>query len=272
MVVAARDLELFVFREEPPDLVEGLRRNDQVTRWSSGRRDGHLHLREAMAVRGDHSHQLGAELPENAVQDRAAFLRRDREGGVIDELSQVARAHAPAVLELHRRETRKLVLGKAQDLEMRSPAVERHALLPHRGNFHWRWRQLARNLREFLCRDGDRARCVDIRTHLRADRDVEIGSGQPNSLVRRFDENVRQYGQCRLRWNRGGNRGEAFLQLLTGNRETHQRSPECGGRTESPSTALYREVSSSSSRARRHVDGRYNLMQRNQFARRRRCE
>src|SRR5207244_10640211 len=50
VIVAPRDLELFVFRKQAANLVECLWWNDQVARWCARGRDGNFHLRETVAV------------------------------------------------------------------------------------------------------------------------------------------------------------------------------------------------------------------------------
>src|SRR4051812_27570783 len=124
MVLTARDLELFVRGEESPHLLEGLGRDDEIARRRRGRLDGELHLRETMPIRRHHAHLLGAKLPQHAIENRPTLLGRDRERGMRDQLLQIARADAPALVESYRGKAREFVFRKSENLEVRLAAVE----------------------------------------------------------------------------------------------------------------------------------------------------
>ena len=89
MVVAACDFQVLLIGKEFAHLVQRLWHHDQVTglRTMTGHRD--VHFRQAMSVGGDHSHVIGLELPEHAVQDRTALLGAHRVGRVLDQLPHI---------------------------------------------------------------------------------------------------------------------------------------------------------------------------------------
>ena len=70
-----------------------------------------LHLGQSVPVGRDHERLLGAELPQNPVQDRSALFGRDREAGSLDQRLQVAGAHLPGGRKIYLWEGRELVLG-----------------------------------------------------------------------------------------------------------------------------------------------------------------
>src|SRR5207302_1597374 len=72
--------------------------NDQVGGRASLR--GHVHLGEPVAVCRHHAHPVGAQLPEHAVQDRAALLGGRRERHVPDELVYHSGRRLPGAVEL----------------------------------------------------------------------------------------------------------------------------------------------------------------------------
>src|SRR6185437_6606 len=153
--------------------------------------------------------------------NRPAFFGRRREGGVRDELLQVSGRNPQRLLELHRRETRKLALRQAQQLELRPSALERDALITRRGNLDRRRRQLARDLGKFSRGNRDRAGSLDVSDDLGAYGDVEIGSGDPDSLLGRLHEKVGQDWKGRLGRNGRCDRCQALLEFLTRDGETH---------------------------------------------------
>src|SRR5215213_4086923 len=130
MVVSTRDLEFLVRRKQTADLLESFWWYDEIIGRRTGRLDRHLHLRQPMAVRRHHAHRLRLELPEHSIEDGSTLLRAHGEGGVRDELLEITRPDSPAFVEPNRREARKLIAGKPEDLEVRPPTVERHSLLP----------------------------------------------------------------------------------------------------------------------------------------------
>src|SRR6478672_3334181 len=120
MVLPSRNLELFIGGKEPADLLERLRRNNQVCRGHSTRLDRYLHLGETVPVGRDHPHHVRTQLPQHTVQDRTAFFGGDREGRVRDQLLQLPRPDAPALVELDVRKRGKLIPGKTEEPEMRA--------------------------------------------------------------------------------------------------------------------------------------------------------
>src|SRR6185295_7796734 len=109
---------------------------------------------------------------------------------VRDQLLQIARPDAPTLVESDIRKGRELVARQTENLEMRSSAIERDALLACGGDADGRRRKLARDLAELLCWNRDCTRCFDVGGHLRGDRDVEISAGEPNAFVGCFDQDV----------------------------------------------------------------------------------
>lgn len=83
-----------------------------------------------MAIRGDHPHQVAAQFPKDAVEDRTALLRAGGEGRVANELLEISRGNAHRLVELHGREAWELGLRESKQLELRATALERDALIP----------------------------------------------------------------------------------------------------------------------------------------------
>src|SRR5918997_5278820 len=145
-----------------------------------------------------------------------------------DELLEIAGPDPPALIEPHRREARKFVSRKPEDLEVRPPTIERDSLLPSRGDLDRRGWELASDLRQLLRRNRDGAHCLDVCGDLGAHRDVEIRPGQANPLIRGLHENVREDGQGSLGGNARRHGCQPFLELLSGNRKPHHRSCVAG--------------------------------------------
>src|SRR5690242_11642892 len=72
VIAATGDSNAVVGREHAADLLQRVGRHDQVGGRAALR--GHVLLGEPMAVRRHLAHALGAQLPQDAVQDRAALL------------------------------------------------------------------------------------------------------------------------------------------------------------------------------------------------------
>ncbi len=175
MIIAARDLELFLGGKEFSHLLECLGRNDEV----AGRRlrfpnSGHLHLREPVAVGCDHSHAVRTKLPKDAVENRPAFFNRDCERGMRYQLLQVSRPNSPAVREFDRGKGRELVLWQAEQLELGSAAFERDSLLVYRCDLDRGWRKLACYLGELFSGNRNRSLGFDVSGYFSADGYVEI--------------------------------------------------------------------------------------------------
>src|SRR5687768_1093979 len=141
-----------------------------------------------MSVRSHHSHRLRLQLPQDAIEDRPALLGADCERCVGDELLQIARTDAPALVEPNRRKAREFVTRKAQDFEVRTSTVECHSLLTSCSNLNGRWREFPCDFSELLRRNRNRTHRLDIRGYFSADGNIEIRSGQTDSLIRRLHE------------------------------------------------------------------------------------
>ena len=220
-----RDLELLVLGKEPADLLERLGWNDEIAR--RARRSDLIGI-SIFARRWPFVATIrivsGLQLPEHAVEDRPALLGANRERRVRDQLLEIAGANAPALVEAHVRKAGNSSRGSPRILKCDATAIERHALLAGGGDPHRRRRELARDLAEFLGRDRDRARRLDVGRDLGRHGDVEVGAGEPNAFVGRLDQDVREHRQGRLRRNARGHRGKTFLQLFPGDRKPHHRS------------------------------------------------
>jgi hypothetical protein len=107
---------------------------------------------------------------------------------------------------------------------VRPAAIERDALLASRSHLHRRRWQLARDLAQLLCWHRDRAGGLHVGLDLGADRNIEIGTGEPDPLVRGLHQDIRQDGQCSLGRDARRDSCQPFLELLPGNREPHYRS------------------------------------------------
>src|SRR6185503_4492775 len=99
--------------------------------------DRHFHFRQSMSIRRDHAHHVGLELPKHTVEDRPAFLGRDSERCVGDELLKVSGANPPAFVEANVWKRGELVARKSENLEVRAAAIECDALLSRRGDANW---------------------------------------------------------------------------------------------------------------------------------------
>src|SRR5690606_12149948 len=112
IVLAPRNLDLILGAEQTLDLCERLRRHDQIDPGRPRRLRGDAHAGEAVPVRRDHPHLGIAELPEDAVEDRAALLRGDRVRGLTDQHVEDFAADLPALAEIYGRERGELIPGK----------------------------------------------------------------------------------------------------------------------------------------------------------------
>ena len=173
MILALRDFQLLLGGEQPPNLFERLRRDDEIGLLGAAHRD--FHLGQPMTVGCDHAHQFTTKLPEYAVQNGPALLGARRERRVTDQLLQLARRNPHRLLEMDRREARELGLRQTQQPELRPAALEGDALVTSRGDLHRCRRQLARNLAELPGRDRDCSCSLDICRDFRAHSDVQIG-------------------------------------------------------------------------------------------------
>src|SRR3954463_12248382 len=117
MIVTTRDLELLFRGKQSPHLLERFRRHDQI----AGRRtrgfNRNVHLGKTVTIGGNHAHAIRPELPQYAVQDRPAFLRRYRKRRMGYQLLQVARANSPALVEAYGGKCWKLIPRQAEQLE-----------------------------------------------------------------------------------------------------------------------------------------------------------
>ena len=246
VVVALRELDLGIARVEPADLLERLGGNDEIRRRSTGRR--HIHLGQAVTVRRHHAHPVGAQLPEHAVQDRPAFLRRRGKRHVSYQLVDDAGRRFPSLLEFHRGERGKLLAGQAQQFELGATRLDRDARFAGRGHTHRAQRELAGDVDQLLGRQRHGAVGIHLGGHCRAHRDVEIGAGQPQTagLLRGFHQNVGQHGKRRFGGDGSCHCRQAFLQLFPRNRELHAGRVVSEMRKVFSTTSLYRTTSSSS--------------------------
>src|SRR5688572_28482098 len=177
VVIASCDLELLVGGKQSTDLLQCLGRHDQIAGRRTSRLDWHFHFCKPMAIRGNHPHGFGFQLPQYAIEDGPTFLRADSKGRVGNQLLKVARANSPAFVETNTWKAGKFVSRQAEDLEVRPATVQCHALFPGSSNLHWGWRELTSNLSELFRWNRDRASCFDIRSHLGAHCDIEIRTG-----------------------------------------------------------------------------------------------
>src|SRR5262249_47701968 len=141
VVVAPSDLDRFVRTEEPADLLERFRWDDEI-RLAARALERHIHPGETMAVRRHHPHPVAPELPQNTVQNRTALFRARRERHMTNQLLEIFRGDFPSAVEFHRRKGRKLVAGESEELEPRAPTLDLHPLLTGAGEPNRRARKL----------------------------------------------------------------------------------------------------------------------------------
>jgi len=128
-----------------------------------------------------------------------------------DQLLQIARSNSPALVEAHRGESGKLISGQAKELEPGSATLDRHALFTDGSDFYRSGWKLSRDFAELLCRNRNRSRGFHIRRYFSADGNVQICTGELDSLISRLEQDVRQDRQRGLGWNACRYRGETFL-------------------------------------------------------------
>src|SRR5215203_6267233 len=176
MVFTPPYFELFLCRKKTPDLFQCLWRDDQIIRGSRVRCHGHVHLRQSMAICCYHAHSIRSELPENTVQDWPAFLCRHSKRGMRNQLLQISGLDPPALIKLDGRKSREFISGKAQELELRAPALERNSLLTDSSYTNWCRRELTCDLRQLFCRDRNCSWSLDLCSYFCADGYIEICS------------------------------------------------------------------------------------------------
>ena|ERR1700674_5797690 len=138
-----------------------------------------------------------------------------------DQLLQISRSNAPTLAEPHGRKRRKLIPWKTEKLEPRATTLDRNPLFSNCTNlYRSRW-QFTRDLTQFFCRDCNRTRNIHICHHFRTHRNIEICSGQFDPFICRLQKNIRQYRECRLRWDAGSYSCKPLLKLFARDRKAH---------------------------------------------------
>jgi len=138
-----------------------------------------------------------------------------------DELVKLLGRRPPRVLEADGREGGELVPRQPQQSEPALAAFDLRALLARGRHPNWRARQLPRNVGELLRRQRERALLVHLGGDACRHRDVEVGSREPQAILPRLDQDVRENRQSRLCGNTRDDRQETLLEFLPRDRELH---------------------------------------------------
>ena len=163
--------------------------------------------REAAAVCGDEGEGIVFERAEDAVEHVAGLVGRDRVGGHLEAFLESLLADLELACVVEGRQRWELAIAEPEDLEERRAAADAGGVLVvDLDGDVLRW-QLADDGGEAAGRQGGGARFVDFRLDLSSDADVEVGGGELELAVARFEQDVREDRQ-------GGARADDVLDLL----------------------------------------------------------
>ena len=224
VVLAPRDLELLVGGKEPANLLERLRRNDQVAAGAPLGLDRHLHLRQAMAVRRHHPHLSG-------FSSQSTPFRIGRLSSVLtaNDVCEISFCRSPERIRQlsSNRTTGKLgnsSRGRPRILKCERPQSSVTRCSPAAAIFTG---------------DGGSSRAISlsflagiviapvVSTSARTSVLTAISRSVPESRIPLSvvsDQDIRQNGQRGLGGNARRDCRQPFLQLLPGDREPHHRS------------------------------------------------
>ena len=222
VVFAPGDLQFLFRAEEPPDLLQCLGRHDEVgLALPASGPDRDVHPGQPVSVGGDHPHPVGPQLPEHAVENRPALLGGGGKGDMPDELLEVRGRTGPATVELDGRKGGEFLAGQPEQPELGPAALDVDPLLAGGGEPDRGVGQFPHDFHELLRGEGNGTFLVDRRRNTGGHADIQIGTREPEAVLGDLQQDVGQDRQGRLVRDAPLNGQQAFLKLLTCDRELH---------------------------------------------------